>query len=70
MGTGEKSLLCNPGSELRLLGGGREKKEGEGNKRGGGGKGSLQVTIKTNLLAELKHQAPVAREHCYMYTRT
>ena len=58
MGTGEKSLLCNPGSELRLLGGGREKKEGEGNKRGGGGEGSLQVIIKTNLLAELKHQAP------------
>ena len=38
MGTGEKSLLCNPGSELRLLGGGREKKEGEGNKWGGGKK--------------------------------
>ena len=38
MGTGEKSLLCDPGSELRLLRGGREKKEGEGNKWGGGKK--------------------------------
>ena len=28
---GEKSLLCDPGSELRL--GGREKKKGEDNKR-------------------------------------
>ena len=26
MGRGEKSLLCNPGSELRLLGGSEERK--------------------------------------------
>ena len=32
-GQGEKSLLCGPGSELRL--GGREKKKGEDNKRDG-----------------------------------
>ena len=30
MGKGEKSLLCDPGSELRL--GGREKKEGQDSK--------------------------------------
>jgi len=32
-GQGEKSLLCGPGSELRL--GGREKQKGEDNKRDG-----------------------------------
>ena len=35
VGRGEKSLLCDPGSELRLFTGGREKRKGEDKKRDG-----------------------------------
>ena len=44
-GVGEKSLLCDPGSELRL--GGREKKEGEDNKWDGKNKIKCSVDLPT-----------------------
>ena len=40
MGRGEKSLLCDPGSELRLVG--REKKKGKYNKWNVGKKKNLR----------------------------
>ena len=53
-----KSLSCREGLDSANVEVGVVDDGGDGGGGGGCGVGSLQVTIKTNLLAELKHQAP------------